>query len=92
MLRVSEVVNLRTNFIDNKRMVILIKEAKGKKDGVVSLSPVILVMLRYKKPGSIHSLRHSFATHLIAAYTSVVILIGASYITYYLLNILRHVC
>jgi len=39
-LKVSEVVNLRTNFIDSKRMVILIKEAKGKKDRVVSMSPV----------------------------------------------------
>ena len=51
MLRVSEVVNLRTNFIDSKRMVILIKEAKGKKDRVVSFSPVLLVMLRYNKAG-----------------------------------------
>jgi len=50
-LRVSEDVNLRTNFIDSKRMVILIKEAKGKKDRVVSMSPVLLVMLRYNKAG-----------------------------------------
>jgi site-specific recombinase XerD len=111
-LRVSEVVALKTYQIDSTRMIILIKEAKGKKDRIVSLSPVLLVMLReyaleYKpdkrgylfegstkglaystrslqevlqsakrkagvlKPGSIHSLRHSFATHLIDKGTDV---------------------
>ena len=105
-LRVSEVVLLKTHDIDSKRMFIYIRQAKGKKDRVVSLSPVLLVMLReyalqYKpdkrgflfegsvkgtayatrslqeviqaakakagviKPGGIHALRHSFATHLI---------------------------
>ncbi len=105
-LRVSEVVYLKTFEIDSKRMTILIRQAKGKKDRIASLSPVLLIMLReyaleYKphkngylfegstkgqpystrslqeiiqaakkkagiiKPGSIHSLRHSFATHLI---------------------------
>ena len=110
--RVSEVVALKTYNIDSSRMVILIKEAKGKKDRIESLSPVMLVMLReyalaYKpekkgylfegstkgaaystrslqeviqaakskagvlKPGSIHCLRHSFATHLIDKGTDV---------------------
>ena len=45
-LRVSEVVLLKTHDIDSKRMFIYIKQAKGKKDRVVSLSPVLLVMLR----------------------------------------------
>jgi len=34
-LRVSEVVRIRTKDIDGKRMCILIKQAKGKKDRIV---------------------------------------------------------
>ena len=105
-LRVSELVNLKISDIDSQRMQIFIENAKGKKDRVVNLSPILLDILRgyfkeYRpKPGyflfeseqtktayptrtvqqlfsmakkkagirkevGIHSLRHSFATHLL---------------------------
>ena len=102
-LRVSEVVNLKIKDIDSKRMVITLRQAKGKKDRQVMLSEKLLILLReyyieYKpkewlfegqggeqyssrsiqlvlarakekagvhKKGSIHALRHSFATHLL---------------------------
>jgi len=105
-LRVSEVVNLELSHIDRSRMQLLIKNAKGKKDRYVMLSPLLLDILtnyykkskprpkKYvfegpepttpyssssmqkifqiarknagiKKEVSFHSLRHSFATHLL---------------------------
>lgn len=111
-LRVSEAVAIKTWQVDSKQMNIFISQGKGKKDRIVTLSPVMLVMLReyareYKppkngylfegvtsdtpystrslqqvlasakaragvcKPGSIHSLRHSFATHLVEKGTDV---------------------
>jgi site-specific recombinase XerD len=101
-LRVSEIVNMKIADIDSKRMVITLRQAKGKKDRQVMLSEKLLVLLReyfkefkpklwlfegqsggqystrsvqeviqqakqkagIKKKGSIHALRHSFATHL----------------------------
>ncbi len=45
-LRVSEVVKLTTRNVDSNRMAILVQQAKGKKDRIVPLSPVLLVMLR----------------------------------------------
>jgi site-specific recombinase XerD len=46
-LRVSEIVNLKISDIDSKRMLIHIKNAKGKKDRIVPLSPVVLSLNRY---------------------------------------------
>jgi len=50
-LRVSEVINLKIEDVDSKRMIILIKNAKGKKDRIVPLSNNVLKLLRiyYKK-------------------------------------------
>jgi site-specific recombinase XerD len=45
-LRVSEIVNLKIEDIDSKRMLIHIKNAKGKKDRMVPLSQTILELLR----------------------------------------------
>jgi integrase/recombinase XerD len=45
-LRVSEVVNLKIEDIDSKRMLIHIKNAKGKKDRIVPLSQNVLELLR----------------------------------------------
>lgn len=45
-LRVSEVVNLKMADIDSKRMIINIRNAKGHKDRIVPLSPVVLEILR----------------------------------------------
>jgi integrase/recombinase XerD len=45
-LRVSEIVNLKIEDIDSKRMLIQIKNAKGRKDRIVPLSKTVLNLLR----------------------------------------------
>ncbi|MBN2667937.1 MAG: tyrosine-type recombinase/integrase, partial [Bacteroidales bacterium] len=106
-LRIGEALSLKISDIDSDRELIHIRQAKGYKDRVVGLSPLILEILRdyYKKykpqyylfespegrPYSqssvrsvfqkacklagikknvrVHSLRHSYATHLLEAGT-----------------------
>jgi site-specific recombinase XerD len=45
-LRVSEVVNLKIKDVDSTRMTLFIEKAKGKKDRIVNLSPLLLDILR----------------------------------------------
>ncbi len=102
-LRIGEAINLKVNDIDSARMLIFIRNAKGKKDRYTLLSDSFLGLLRdyykiykpktylfegqhggkysassaqkilkhaacsigLKKQISLHTLRHSFATHLL---------------------------
>lgn len=45
-LRVSEVINLKIEDIDSKRMIIIIRNSKGFKDRITPLSQNVLILLR----------------------------------------------
>lgn len=45
-LRRSEILNLKISHVDSKRKLLIIKQAKGKKDRVVPLSEKIIVQLQ----------------------------------------------
>jgi integrase/recombinase XerD len=104
-LRISEVINLTLRDIDSSRMIVYIRQSKGRKDRIIPLSQKLLSQLReywreYKpnyylfegvannpyssnsisnilenavfrckinKKVTVHTLRHSYATHLMEA-------------------------
>lgn len=107
-LRISEGIGLQVDDIDSARMVLRIRQSKGRKDRLVPLSATLLEVLRsyfrkarpttclfpgdrsnralhptsiqkafklariktrMTKPASVHTLRHSYATHLLEAGT-----------------------
>ena len=45
-LRRGELLHLKPLDIDSKRVIVIIRQAKGKKDRIVPLSDKILIMLR----------------------------------------------
>lgn len=51
-LRRSELLNLKPEHIDSKRGLLIVKEAKGKKDRIVPISEKIITMLREYYKGS----------------------------------------
>jgi site-specific recombinase XerD len=76
-LRAREIVRLKVKHIDSAQKIIRIEQSKGRKDRNVMLADEMLGLLRQclfheaadaagiRKQVTLHTLRHSFATHLL---------------------------
>jgi site-specific recombinase XerD len=67
-LRLFECLELRVKDVDFEPLEIRVRDGKGRKDRVTTLPRALVEPLRaagIAKPASCHTVRHSFATHLI---------------------------
>lgn len=66
-MRLSELIGLKPQDIHSERMLIRVREGKGRKDRYTLLSARLIEEFRagITHGHGIHSLRHSFATHLL---------------------------
>mgnify|MGYP002867180680 CR=1 FL=1 len=73
-MRLMEGMRLRIRDVDFDRQVIIVRDAKGGKDRVVMLPRSLkkaVPMAGIVKPVSVHTLRHTFATHLLQSGTDI---------------------
>ena len=70
-MRLMEGMRLRIKDVDFDRHVIIVRDAKGGKDRVQRALKKAVALAGIAKPVSVHTLRHSFATHLLQSGTDI---------------------